>query len=100
MKGVPACCFDGFCELVDGLLEIDADGLEGFGIDGDAFHFHANEDGEEGGFDFGEDFVLAGFLEERAEFFGELEGDVGVLGGVFGEGVQGDGFDVEVFGLG
>ena len=75
---------DRFRELVYGLLEVDGYGLEGFQIDGDSLHFHADEDGEEGRFDFEIDFFLATFLEERPEFLGELVGDVGVLGGVFG----------------
>ena len=35
---------------------------------------------------------------KRAEFVGELEGDIGILGGVFGEGFERDGGDVEVLG--
>ena len=96
VEGCAGVGFDGFRELVDALLKIDADILERAGIDGDALHFHADEDGEEGGFDLGKNRCHAAFREDGAEFCGELEGDVGVLGGVFGQGGQGDGGDVEI----
>ncbi len=91
IEGGAGVAFDCFCELVNGLLEIDADGIEGIRVDGDAFHFHAHEHREQRTLDGGPDFVLSGFLEERAELFRDLPGDVGVLGGVFGENGEGNG---------
>lgn len=63
-------------------FELEAKVLEDGDVDGDAGILHAGEDGEEGGFDLGEDAVLAALGEEVAEVFGELPGDVGVFGGV------------------
>jgi hypothetical protein len=100
VEGGAGVGFDGFRELVDALLEIDADILKGSGVDGDAFHFHADEDGEERGFDFGKDGFHAAPGEDGAELCGELEGDIGVFGGVFGQGFQGDGKHVQILGLG
>ncbi len=74
-------------------LELEAEVLEDGDVDGDADVFHAGEDGEQGGFDFSEDAILAAFGEEVAEEFGKLPGDVGVFGGVvlqFFRGLLGD----------
>ena len=63
-------------------FELETEVLEDGDVDGDAGIFHAGEDREEGGFDLGEDAILAAFGKEVAEEFGELPGDVGVFGGV------------------
>ena len=46
-------------ELVDPLLELAADLDEGGGVDGDAFHFHTDEDRKERALDVLEDVLLA-----------------------------------------
>ena len=89
---------DRFRELVDLDLQLVADDAERRGIDGDALHFHADEDGQQRAFDVVEDGFLTGFGEERADFLCELESDIGILGGVFRENGERDGADVEVLG--
>ncbi len=54
--------------------------------------FHADEDGDEGGFDLGEDVFLLGVDDFFLDDGGELPCDIGVFGGVFGEDGEGDVF--------
>ena len=81
---------------VDLDLQLLADAAERVGIDGDALHFHGHEDRQQRTLDGAVDPCLAGGLEQRAELPGELEGDVGILSGVFREDRQRDGGDVQI----
>ena len=89
---------DSLGEVVDAVAEVGADLGEEVGVEGDAFGFHLDEDGEEGGFDGLVDFGELVFFKEGGEVTGELEGDVGVFGCVLGEGFEGDSLHVDFVG--
>ena len=42
--------------------------------------------------------MLSCFFQQRADLAGELPGDIGIFGCVFGEGFERDRGDIEVFG--
>ena len=72
--------------VVDGLLkprdvgaQFFADFFQRDGVEADAFVFHRGEHGQQRRLDFGEDFFLARFLEQRGEFGVELQGEIGAF---------------------